>query len=205
MPFAFDLENLRTVHNCVHYFETGLWNAEEGVSSKQALAAGFKRVFCIELQDVWVRLGRKVFKEEISSGRYTLIHDDSTKMEQYLKDTCFQEKTMFFLDAHVDHSYIQNYTKICPLLDELKAIKSLPRNDNVILVDDLRLLKMEFPWGETSYGSINFVDEIKRLVLDINPDYKFTTLDGHIKDDVLMCYTEISVGASKTETIPQNE
>ena len=60
--------------------------------------------------------------------------------------------------------------------------------NNIILVDDLRIIKQSFPWGEDSYGNINFYDEIKKIILEINPEYKFITLDGHIKDDVLMCY-----------------
>ena len=29
MPISFDLEALRKTHNCVHYFETGLWDPRD--------------------------------------------------------------------------------------------------------------------------------------------------------------------------------
>ena len=28
MPISFDLEKLRKTHNCINYFETGLWDPE---------------------------------------------------------------------------------------------------------------------------------------------------------------------------------
>ena len=70
----------------------------------------------------------------------------------------------------------------------MEAIKSIKRKDNVILIDDLRLIKDSFPWGEISYGHINFLKEIKKKITSMNIDYKFETLDGQIKDDVLLAY-----------------
>jgi len=56
------------------------------------------------------------------------------------------------------------------------------------LVDDLRIIKNAYPWGETGFGKIDFLQQIKELILTINPEYKFDTLDGHVKDDVLLAY-----------------
>jgi hypothetical protein len=109
-------------------------------------------------------------------------------MKNYLMTDDFKNKTIFFLDAHVDNMNIYNYIKKCPLFDELEAIKSLERKDNVILIDDLRIIKNSFPWGEQSYGNINFLEQIKNTILTINKDYKFDTLNGHIEDDVLLAY-----------------
>jgi hypothetical protein len=95
---------------------------------------------------------------------------------------------VFFLDAHVDNNNIHNYKKKCPLFEELEAIKSIERKDNVILIDDLRAFKDVFPWGETSYGRVDFLQKLKEAILSINKDYKFSTLDGYIKDDVLLAY-----------------
>ena len=119
---------------------------------------------------------------------YNLYLDDSVNMKKYLMTDDFKNKTIFFLDAHVDNMDIYNYIKKCPLFDELEAIKSLERKDNVILIDDLRIIKNSFPWGEQSYGNINFLEQIKNTILTINKDYKFDTLNGHIEDDVLLAY-----------------
>jgi hypothetical protein len=188
MPISFDLENLRLNHNCVNYFETGLWDPRSDISSKLALSCGFDKVYCIEIRKDWVELGNDIFKEHIMTGKYNLYLDDSTNMKKYLTTDCFKNKTIFFLDAHVDNNNIHNYKKKCPLFDELEAIKSIERKDNLILIDDLRIIKKSFPWGETSYGDINFLQQIKNTILTINKDYKFDTLNGCIQDDVLLAY-----------------
>lgn len=190
MPISFDLEELRNAFNCVNYFETGLWDPRENVSSKLALSSGFKKIYCIEIRKDWVDIGKKLFKDDIDSGRYNLYLDDSTNMKKYLMTDDFKNRTIFFLDAHVDNSNIHMYKRKCPLFDELDAIKSLERKDNIILIDDLRIIKSSFPWGETSYGNIDFLEQIKKTILTINNKYKFTTLDGHIADDVLLAYLE---------------
>lgn len=188
MPISFDLQELRVKHNCVNYFETGLWDPREDVSSKYALSSGFDKVYCIEISEDWVQLGNIVFKEYITTGKYNLYLDDSTNMKKYLMTDDFKNKTMFFLDAHVDNDNIHNYKKKCPILEELEAIKSIERKDNVILIDDLRAFKNSFPWNETSYGDIDFVDQIKNTILTINKDYKFDTLNGYIQNDILIAY-----------------
>lgn len=188
MPISFDLEDLRIKHNCVNYFETGLWDPRDNVSSKLALSSGFDKVYCIEIRKDWVELGNEVFKEHINSGKYTLYLDDSTNMQKYLMNDNFKNKTMFFLDAHVDNANIHNYKRRCPLFDELEAIKSIERKDNVILIDDLRIIRNAFPWGEASYGNIDFLGQIKNTILSINKDYKFDTLNGYIQNDVLLAY-----------------
>lgn len=188
MPISFDLENLRKTHNCVNYFETGLWDPRSDVSSKLALSCEFDKVYCIEIRKDWVELGNEVFKDYIMTGKYNLYLDDSTNMKKYLTSNDFKNKTMFFLDAHVDNHNITNYKKKCPLFDELEAIKSIERKDNIILIDDLRIIKKSFPWGETSYGNIDFLQQIKELILTINKEYKFSTLNGVINDDVLLAY-----------------
>jgi hypothetical protein len=188
MPISFDLEHLRKIHNCVNYFETGLYDPRTDVSSKLALFCGFDKVYCIEIRKDWVELGNQIFKEDIASTKYNLYWDDSTNMKKYLTSEHFKNKTMFFLDAHVDNANIANYKKICPLFDELEAIKSIERKDNIILIDDLRIIKEKFPWGETSYGDIDFLQQIKNTILTINKDYKFDELDGYIQNDVLLAY-----------------
>jgi hypothetical protein len=188
MPISFDLEDLRVKHNCVNYFETGLYDPRTNVSSKAALTCKFDKVYCIEIRKDWVELGNIVFKDYIATGKYNLYLDDSTNMKKYIMNDNLKHKTMFFLDAHVDNDNINNYKKKCPLFDELEAIKSIERKDNVILIDDLRIIKNSFPWGEKSYGDIDFLQQIKNTILTINKDYKFDTLNGHVRDDILLAY-----------------
>lgn len=191
MPISFDLERIREQHQCKVYLETGMWNPTSDISLRKALKCGFDKVYCVEIREDWVAVANQVFAKEIDSNRLTIIHDDSTKLSQYIvNNSDFQEKTIFFLDAHVDNNNIHNYKRKCPLLEELNAIHQLPRKDNIIMVDDLRIVSQPFPWGETQYGNINFLERIKEKILEINPQYKFSYLDGHVPNDVLMAYVQ---------------
>ena len=185
MPIRFDLESIRTDNKCDVYFETGMYDPQrENASLKQALKCNFKKLFSIEILSKWVTLAAKEFKEELSSGRLTIFKGDSSNLKQYISH-CEENKTIFFLDAHVDNKNIFGTKKKCPLLDELEAIKSLARDDHVLLIDDLRILRKRCPWGEVNQGQRSFLDLIKKKVLEINPNYKISTLPGHIENDVL--------------------
>jgi hypothetical protein len=189
MPIKFDLEKLRKEHNCINYFETGLYDPRrEEASSKKALECNFNKVFCIEIRKDWVELGKKIFKKDIESGKYNLYLDDSVNINKYLKSIDFKNKTIFFLDAHVDNSNIKNFKNRCPLLEELNGIATIERKDNIILIDDLRIIKKLHPWGEKEYGNIDFLHEIKKKIVSINKNYKFSTLNGRIENDVLLAY-----------------
>lgn len=188
MPINFDLNKIRIEHQCCNYFETGLYDPRCNVSSKQALLCEFDKLFCIEIREDWVNLGKDIFKNEITKGRYNIYLDDSTNMQKYIMNDDFKNKTIFFLDAHVDNNNIHNYKYKCPLFDELNAISCMERKDNIILIDDLRIITTSFPWGENSYGDIDFLKQIKHKILSINKDYKFDTLDGHVANDVLFAY-----------------
>jgi hypothetical protein len=186
MPINFDLESIRIKHGCINYLETGLYNVDDNVSCKQALAAGFEKVISVEIRKDWVEKGQRILSAVINSGRLQIIHDDSTNLKAHLTSNVFEQRTLFFLDAHVDNSNIHNYRVKCPLFYELEAIKSLSRNDHVICIDDVRILKCNSPWGEQSYGQISYIDEIIKVLLTINPSYKIEYLNGHIENDVLI-------------------
>jgi len=189
MPIQFNLEQLRKEHNCSIYFETGLYDPRLDVSIKHALACSFDKIYSIEIREDWVELGKDVFKDEIMSGKINLILDDSVNLGRYLNQNIFKEnKTMFFLDAHIDNDNIHNYKKKCPLLEELEAIKCMDRKDHVILVDDLRYLRDPFPWDEDSYGNINFLEHITKKILEINANYTFYTLPGLYENDILLAH-----------------
>lgn len=184
MPIKFDLEQIKQKFNCNYFFETGLY---EGKGSEKALNCGFDKCFCIEIREDLFKNGEKKFKTYIEEEKYFLYLDDSSNLKKYIVNEDFNKnRTIFFLDAHVDNNNIKSYKHKCPLFDELNAISNIERNDHIILIDDLRILKKTNPWGETSYGNINFIENIKQKILSINPNYVFNTLNGYIDDDVLI-------------------
>lgn len=189
MGFNFDLEELRKKYDCINYLETGLWKPENPkITLRDALKCNFKNITNIEIREDFVSRGREIFKNEILENRLRLINDDSIHLFKYLNEDYYSNRTIFFFDAHVDNNNIKNYKKKCPLLDEINALKSLKRNDNIILIDDLRILKTNC-WGDTTFSNINTLETIKKLLLEINSEYKFDLLDGaQHKKDILFCY-----------------
>lgn len=189
MNLSIDFEELRKKFKCKHYLETGLYNPEEDISVKKALSSNFDKVFSIEICKHWVDKGNDVFKKEIEEGRYKIILDDSSNLKYHLEyySDIFCDKTLFFLDAHVDNINIENFKHRCPLFDELDAIGTLQRKDHIILIDDLRIIKEKFPWGETGYGDIDFLKQIINKILSINKNYIFYTLNNKVADNDVLC------------------
>jgi hypothetical protein len=189
MPISFDVEALRKETGCETYLETGLYDPREDVSCRKALSCGFTKLYTIELRRDWVDLARKEYAKDVKTSRLTIIHDDSVNLSKYISENKdFDKRAFFFLDAHVDNSLIKNYSTKCPIVAELSAIKQLARKDNIICVDDMRIMRTPFPWGESSMGSSNVEQKIKELILDINPEYKFKYLDGYVPGDVLCAF-----------------
>lgn len=195
MPTNFDIEKLRAEHNCFNWFETGLWDARyDDVTAKKALKCGFTKLYGVEIRTDLCEYAKVEYGDYISTGRYNLINDDSANMAKHLKDDAFKEKTMFFLDAHIDNPLISTlgivpYKKKCPLFEELNAIDELERKDNIILVDDLRIVNGNMEeWDGITQDKQNNLELIKERVLQINSNYKFDTLDGYVPNDILLCY-----------------
>ena len=79
-----------------------------------------------------------------------------------------------------------NYKRICPLIEELEAIATSSIKDHIICVDDLRIIT-GCKWGDYA-EDIDLLKMIKEKVLEINPNYKFDRLNGHVAEDVLYCH-----------------
>ena len=188
MTLGFDLSAIQQKHDCQTYIETGLGYCDaEDVSLNQALECNFSKCISLEIDSRFTAIGKDVFKTQIEKGRCELITDDSTNLAQYLSDD--QGKTLFFLDAHIQANMGDrcNFKRVCPLIEELEAIKTLTRKDNIICIDDLRIIT-GCKWGD--YQHVDLLSMIKAKVLEINPDYQFSRLNGHVTDDVLYCFCQ---------------
>lgn len=186
------LDKVQQEHTCTHYLETGL---HRGGSMKLALASipHFRECHSIEIRKDFVALCRKQFEDE---PRCHIHNGDSSYLGQYLAahPVLCQGKVLFFLDSHLDDSKILERAVVipkrrCPIIDELRAIARTTCKDNVILVDDVRLLRSKYPWHEGSYGDINFLETIQQIVLSINPNYTFEFIDSTFPGDILLCHT----------------
>ena len=186
MTLGFDLASVCDNQDCETYFETGLGYCDiEDVSLKQALRCNFAKCISLEIDPKFIEAGKEVFKDDIESGKCELILGDSAKLGNYLDKVT--GRCLFFLDAHIQGGMGEgcDYVRRCPLLEELEAIKSLERKDHVICIDDLRIVT-GCKWGD--HSDVDLLGEIKKKIKEINPEYKFERLDGHVTDDVLFVH-----------------
>jgi len=186
MTLGFDLALVCDNQDCQTYFETGLGYCDvEDVSLKQALRCNFAKCISLEIDPKFIEAGKTVFEKEITDGKCELILGDSAKLSKYLDKV--NGRCLFFLDAHIQWGMGDacDYVRKCPLLEELEAIKSLERKDHVICIDDLRIIT-GCKWGD--HNDVDLLGEIIKKIKEINPDYVFERLDGHVKDDVLFVH-----------------
>ena len=176
MPIEFDINEIKD--DCNIYFETGLWNVKaEETSLCKAIKMDFDKCCSVEINSDFIDIAKDKFKNEVDEGKLKLFQGDSKNLKSYLDELDLKdEKILFFLDSH---------GRDCPLMEELYAIEKLARKDHTILIDDVRIIRSCI-WGDSRYDNNTFEDKIKNKLLDINPNYEFSYLNGIIPDDVLM-------------------
>lgn len=158
-----------------YFLETGTAN---GDCVRLALEIGFEKIFSIELDEILQKENIQTYQSFINEGKINLITGDSL-WELFNIIPSLDKPTTFWLDAHQDFGPVG--TKRCPLYEELSSIKMSEIKTHTILIDDMRMLGHW--WGE----GIS-VDELKKRILEINPNYKFTFENGFAPNDILAAY-----------------
>lgn len=183
MPISFDLDKVRSDYKCNIYFETGLWNVStEETSICQAMKLPFEKCCSVEINDKFIEIASHKFNKEIENNKLKLYKGDSKNLKQYLQDLSpsLDSRILFFLDSHSGGTG-------CPLIEELDAIKELNRKDHIIMIDDIRIIKTGV-WGDSRYNKIDFENVLKEKISSINPNYKFSYLNGVTENDVLIAF-----------------
>lgn len=165
-------KNVLEKYKSSYFFETG---TADGDAVRLALELGFEKIYSIEIDENLYHKNCEKFKSFIDSGQVILILGDSLiKMKELLNE--IDKPTTFWLDAHVDFG--PKGVKDCPLYEELKSIKNNKIDDHKILIDDVRVFGEH--WGEGIE-----LEELKKLLLEINPKYQIFMEDGHVPNDIL--------------------
>ncbi|MEM7063916.1 MAG: hypothetical protein AAF572_12215 [Cyanobacteria bacterium P01_B01_bin.77] len=175
MPIQFELERYM---NPV-FVETGTYKGH-GISA--ALAAGFSKVYSIEVSKDFYDNAVQKFKSEIAQGIVEIILGDSLSCLPKVISGIDSNIT-FWLDAHTTLGY--QGEKSCPLYEELDAISTHPIKNHTILVDDLRLLSQD-GWGASVSQS-----KIMKKIQNINSNYSLTYENGKIENDVLAAFISV--------------
>ena len=145
------------------FVETG---TNIGAGTQVALDAGFKFIYTMEKLERFYLKAAERFKD---SDRVLTMHCDSPKG---LRKICWaiQDPCFFWLDAHTPSS--------APLWKEISIIKSRGYREDLIVIDDCRMMRKELDWGR---------DTTMQQILDDLKGYEITYVDSHnAKDDILV-------------------
>ena len=159
------------------FIETGSY---VGWGIEAALAAGFKKIISIEVNNYFYQICKEKFKYYKNVNLY--FGDSILALPEILEDV--NERCTFWLDAHyMSDPHTAGGIIPVPLMVELKIIKRHPIKTHTILIDDIRLLRNhEAEWKDLPYG----VSDVEAFIYSINPDYKITYAFGEVEDDILI-------------------
>ena len=151
-----------------------------GWGIEAALAAGFKKIISIEVNDYFYQIckGKFAANENVD----LLFGDSILVLPEVLQGV--NERCTFWLDGHyMSDPHTEGGIMPVPLMVELKIIKQHPIKTHTILIDDIRLLRNhEAEWADLPYG----VKDVEEFILSINPDYKITYTFGEVENDILI-------------------
>ena len=175
VTFSLDMKLLYALKSSLRldrFVETGTFRGD----TVAQVAPYFDEVISIELSD---ELSKAAASRFASEPKIKILHGSSpTKLEDIRPD--FQgESALFWLDAHwCVASNTAGLSSQCPLLDELRAIKSV-NAESVILIDDARLfLAPPLAPHEISHWP-NF-DEIIRQLLAMSECHQIMVINDVI-------------------------
>ena len=165
------------------FIETGTYDAS---GTLVAVEAGFPTIITMEIcpRLFWFSRKRLYGIDSVTA----LIGDSAVLLPGVLEDV--QVQITFWLDAHQPQDNTQGpprgsqrgYTwSNSPLRIELLAIAKHPIKNHFILVDDVDLMGTGHLDGAT-------LDEVKNMILAINPGYQFALENGNGPGTVLAAF-----------------
>lgn len=157
-----DLKTLKS--DATVFIETGT-NEEWG--TQKALDSGFSKVISFENDK---RLYEQCVSRFKGDERVQLIFGDSRSC-MLGAITEIKEKMLFWLDGH-------NFYDV-PLIEELEQIKTLDRNDHIILIDDVRMMDTD---GWNLLKKSDIIDKI----MEINSGYSISYIDNTMAEKDIM-------------------
>jgi len=159
-----------------YFVETGTYM---GKGIRFALRAGFPQIYSVEINHNFVRRARSVFAR--CSNVHIVEGDSGKDLWDVIKD--MDKPITFWLDGHNGHPDPDSTKKNTPLMEELEQIKMHPIKNHTILIDDMHCC-------ETVLFDYLTKEQIASKVLEINPEYEITYVDGgdqgEYKDNIMV-------------------
>jgi SAM-dependent methyltransferase len=162
----------------ITFVETGAYMGD-GIA--EAIECGFSKIISIEPVSEFLRICAERFENEIETGRLSLFLGGS---ETHLKIAThdIDGPVCFWLDAHWQGQESDFTVKNCPVKEEVSFIckDRLKNAQDVVLIDDVRLLRKKDAWCGHDVVLEDVVEQLKIAY----PDHSAFFIDGYTKDDV---------------------
>jgi hypothetical protein len=156
-----------------YFIETGSYL---GNGIKNAINAGFKYIYSIELSDKYYDICKNKFE---GNSNVNIIKGDSSEvLFDIIKD--INEPITFWLDGHYscDDTALGKYWS--PLIQELEQIKNHKIKNHTIIIDDMSC------WLEPNPVHGFYTPDIINKLKEINQNYEFIYENGHNDNDIMV-------------------
>jgi hypothetical protein len=176
MPFINELFKYKNDY----FVETGTY---EGDAVELAINNGFKKVYSIELSDIFYNncVKRFIYNPNVK------IFKGNSRYDLYKIISNINSPITFWLDGHWSGTPNVGCDKdiLCPILHELDQINRHHIKTHTIMVDDIRLMD--------GYHFEVTKEQIERKLFEINPNYRLKYYNSQYAiDDILVAYTDIN-------------
>ncbi len=162
---------------CKHYIETG---TAHGDSLLCALEESFETFQSCELSQTMFEFSQKLISNHPKSQLVKIYQGPSeTRLADMLAN--INDQATIFLDAHYAGPPMALGESFCPLDKEIEIIKNHSIKTHTIMIDDIRCC------GTHLFKGIS-VDDLIKWIQEINPNYKFKTVDCEYPNDILVAY-----------------
>lgn len=171
--FGISKEGLFEKYPNKYFVETGSYLGD-GIN-QALLSKCYEKIYSIELSEQYFEHCTDRFSNV--DNVTILFGDSSVELSDVLKQ--IDAPATFWLDGHWSGGDTAKGVTMSPIIKELKLIKEHPIKTHTILIDDVRL-----------FGTIEFdyvtLDDIIKILLEINPDYEIFFEDGYVEKDILV-------------------
>ena len=155
-----------------YFVESGSYKGE-GI--RCALNTGFEYIYSVELNHSYYNYCKNMFLD--NPNVFLFMWDSGDILFDIIKD--INEPITFWLDGHCTIDSINNRKSHSPILKELEAIKKHHIKNHTILIDDIR------DFGTLWFDFVTLSKVIEKI-MEINPNYKISYLDGCVANDILV-------------------
>jgi hypothetical protein len=141
----------------------------------------FNKIISIEITEKYSNYCKQQF---INNKNIEIIRGDSLLVLPDLINKYMNEKILFFLDAHCSAGDTGKNDMDVPLIEELKIIKKIYKNDGLIIIDDADLFELIDPW--VSWVGINEKNILNALNGRINNYFYMTDIRSASKKRLII-------------------